>query len=82
MKLYIPVVAALMLFTTAAFANNCPNDMKKIDEAMAKKPTLTAAQMADVKKYRAEGEAMHKAGKHKESAAELSKAMAMLNIKP
>lgn len=82
MKLYVPVAAALMLFTTAAFANRCPGDMKKIDEAMAKSPKLTEAQMADVKKYRAEGETMHKAGKHAESAAALTKAMAMLNIKP
>jgi hypothetical protein len=82
MKLYVPVVAALMLFTTGAFANNCPILMKKIDEAMAQKPKLTEAQMADVKKYRAEGETMHKAGKHTESTAALTKAMALLNIKP
>ena len=82
MKARIFLAAVSMLFATAAFADNCPNDMKKIDDAMAKKPTLTAAQMADVKKARAEGEAMHKAGKHKESRAELSKAMALLNIKP
>lgn len=82
MKTRIFLAAVSMLFATAAFADNCPNDMKKIDEAMAKKPTLTEAQMADVKKARAEGEAMHKAGKHKESRAELQKAMALLNIKP
>lgn len=82
MKARIFLAAVSMLFATAAFADNCPNDMKKIDEAMAKKPTLTEAQMADVKKARAEGEAMHKAGKHKESRAELQKAMALLNIKP
>ena len=82
MKLYVPIAAALMLFTTAAFANSCPTMMKKIDDAMATKPKMTDAQMADVKKYRAEGETMHKAGKHTESAAALTKAMAMLNIKP
>ena len=82
MKLYVPIAAALMLFTTAAFADNCPNDMKKIDEAMAKNPKMTDAQMAEVKKYRAEAETMHKAGKHKEAAAANTKAMAMLNIKP
>ena len=82
MKLRIFLAVATMLFTTAAFADNCPNDMKKVDEAMAKNPKLTEAQMADVKKYRAEGETMHKAGKHAESAAALAKAMAALNIKP
>jgi hypothetical protein len=82
MKLYIPVAAALMLFATAALAFHCPADMKKIDDAMAKNPKLTEAQMADVKKYRTEGETLHKAGKHQESVDTLAKAMAILNIKP
>ena len=82
MKLYVPVAAALILFASAAFAFHCPADMKKIDDAMAKNPKLTEAQMADVKKYRAEGETLHKAGKHQESVDTLAKAMAILNIKP
>ena len=36
--------------------------------------------MADVKKYRAEGEALHKAGKHQESVDTLGKAMKILNV--
>jgi hypothetical protein len=55
--------------------------MKKIDDALAKNPKLTEAQMADVKKYRAEGEALHKAGKHKESVDTLAKAQKILNVK-
>ncbi len=82
MKRFVSVGAALMLFMSAALANSCPTMMKKIDDAMAAKPKMTDAQMAEVKKYRAEGETMHKAGKHKESTAALAKAMAMLNIKP
>ena len=54
--------------------------MKKIDDAMAKNPKLTTEQMADVKKYRAEGETLHKAGKHQESVDTLAKAMKILNI--
>ena len=54
--------------------------MKKIDDALAKNPKLTDAQMADVKKYRAEGEALHKAGKHQESIDTLGKAMKILNV--
>jgi hypothetical protein len=77
----LTVAAAAMLFTTAAFAFHCPADMKKIDDALAKNPTLTAAQMADVKKYRAEGETLHKAGKHQESVDTLAKAMKILNVK-
>ncbi len=75
-------LAALLGFTAStALAFHCPVDMKKIDEAMAKHPKLTAAQAADVKKYRAEGEAFHKQGKHQESVDTLAKAMKILNIK-
>ena len=68
-------------FATAALAFHCPADMRKIDEAMAKNPKLTAEQSAEVKKYRAEGETLHKAGKHQESVDTLAKAMKILNIK-
>jgi hypothetical protein len=54
--------------------------MKAIDAALAKKPTLSAEQLADVKKYRAEGEALHKAGKHQESIDTLVKAEKILGI--
>jgi len=73
--------AAAMLFAGAAFAFHCPKDMKKIDEALAKSPKLTAEQMSEVKKYRAEGEILHKAGKHQESIDTLAKAMKILAIK-
>jgi hypothetical protein len=73
--------AALALASASAFAFHCPQDMKKIDDALAKNPNLTAAQLADVKKYRVEGEALHNAGKHQESVDTLSKAMAILNVK-
>jgi len=59
---------------------HCPKDMKAIDDAMAKNPQISAAEMADVKKYRAEGEALHKAGKHQESVDTLAKAMKILKI--
>jgi hypothetical protein len=76
----VGVAAALLFATGSAFAFHCPMDLKKIDDALAKKPTLTAAQAADVKKYREEGEALHKAGKHQESIDALAKAMKILNI--
>jgi hypothetical protein len=75
------VATALALTSTFAFAMHCPMDMKAIDDALAKKPNLTAEQLADVKKYRAEGEALHKAGKHQESVDTLAKAKAILGIK-
>jgi hypothetical protein len=54
--------------------------MKKIDAAMAKNPKLSPEQMTEVKKLRAEGETLHKAGKHQESVDMLAKAMKLLSI--
>jgi hypothetical protein len=75
------ITATLITFSGAALAFHCPADMKKIDDAISKSPKLSPAQMADVKKFRAEGETLHKAGKHQESVDTLAKAMALLNIK-
>jgi len=76
----IIVATSLALASSAALAFHCPQDMKKIDEAMSKNPKLSSAEMADVKKYRAEGETLHKAGKHQESIDTLAKAMKLLKI--
>jgi hypothetical protein len=77
---FVALFVALMLTSVSAFAFHCPMDMKKIDEALAKNPSLSAQQLADVKKYRADGEAFHKAGKHQESVDTLAKAMKILGI--
>ena len=74
------VAAGLLAFAGSAFAMHCPLDMKKIDEALAKNPSLSSDQMSEVKKLRAEGEMLHKAGKHQESVDKLGKAMKMLGI--
>jgi outer membrane biogenesis lipoprotein LolB len=71
---------ALALLSASALAFHCPKDMKAIDAALAKHPQLSAEQMSEVKKYRAEGEALHKAGKHQESVDTLAKAMKILGI--
>jgi len=82
MKLHtIAAAVCLSLASATALAFHCPADMKKIDEALAKNPKLSAEQMAEVKKQRAEGEALHKAGKHQDSVDTLAKAMKTLNIK-
>lgn len=80
MKLHALIAALMFAFAGSAFAAHCPMDMKKIDEAMGKGPSLSAEQMAEVKKLRAEGEALHKAGKHGESVEKLGRAMAILGI--
>lgn len=81
MKIRTIVAATTLFWSAAAFSAQCPGEMKKIDEALAKNPKLTEAQMAEVKKHRADGEAQHKAGKHAESVATLEKAKKILNVK-
>lgn len=74
------VAASFVLASSAAVAASCPKHMKAIDAALAKNPTLSSQQMSDVKKYRAEGEKLHKAKKHKESVEALAKAEKILGI--
>lgn len=76
----IMATAVFTLASGVAFAFHCPADMKKIDAALAANPKLSATQMADVKKFRTEGEALHKSGKHQESVDTLAKAMKILNV--
>ena len=80
MKIRTALFATAMLFAGTAFAFHCPQEMKKIDDALAKNPNLTAAQMEQVKKDRADGEALHKAGKHQESLEALGRAEKTLGI--
>ncbi len=76
----LAVLLGALFMSTSALAFHCPADMKKIDDALAKNPPLTAEQMSEVKKLRAEGEALHKAGKHQESVDTLDKAMKILGV--
>jgi hypothetical protein len=76
----IALAAALALTASVAFAHNCPNEMKAIDAALPK-AKLNASQTSEVKKLRADGEALHKSGKHSESMAALGKAKGILGVK-
>lgn len=71
--------AALTFASSTAFAFHCPVDMKAIDAALPK-AKVSEAQVAEVKKLRAEGESLHKAGKHQESVDTLAKAKKILGI--
>lgn len=78
LQLIVALSFSLAAGTAAAF--HCPQDMKQIDAALAKDPKLSADQMAEVKRLRAEGETLHKAGKHQASVDTLAKAMKILGI--
>ena len=81
MKLHALVLGvALALASGSALAFSCPKHMKAIDAALPK-AKLSDMQMSDVKKYRADGEKFHKAGKHTEALETLGKAEKILGIK-
>ena len=73
------VAASLALASSVTLAARCPMEMKAIDAAMSK-AKLSADQMAEVKKLRAEGEKLHSSGNHAGSVAALDKAKKILGI--
>ena len=64
----------------AAWAHNCPNEMKAIDAKLGTKPSLSKENADKVGKLRASGEAHHKAGRHAESMKDLAEAKKLLGI--
>jgi len=75
----LALFAAFALASSVAFASSCPKQMKAIDAAMSK-ASLSTAKKGEVQKLRADGERLHKAGKHAESIDALNKAKAILGI--
>ena len=75
----IVVAASLALASSFAYAHSCPKEMKAIDAALPS-AKLSEPQMAEVKKLRADGERLHKEGKHGESMEALGKAKGILKI--
>ncbi len=75
-------IAALLsaILAGPALAGQCPLEMKKIDAALAQNPSITAAQLAEVTKLRAEGAAQHSSGQHGASVSTLAKAKGILGI--
>lgn len=64
----------------AAWAHNCPNEMKAIDAKLAGKPALSKDAADKVAKLRASGETHHKAGNHDASMKDLGEAKKLLGI--
>lgn len=78
------IVLAVILaagLASSALAGSCPKLMKDVDAALGMHPKISAAQLAEVKALRAQGEAEHKGGKHAASVATLAKAKEILGIK-
>ena len=77
-KLMLSVLVAFA--SSAALAHGCPGEMKAIDAKLATNPKVSEADMAKVKKLRADGEAAHKAGNHTESMKLLAEAKKSLGM--
>ncbi len=80
MKRILTAVALSFFVSSAAFAGSCPLMVKGIDAALAASPAISAEQMAEVKRLRDEGHALHEAGKHAESVETLQKAKDILGL--
>jgi capsule polysaccharide export protein KpsE/RkpR len=70
----------LFLISSLAFAHNCPNEMKAIDAKLNSAKDVSSENMSKVKELRAEGEKLHKEGKHTESMKALGDAKKLLGI--
>lgn len=73
-------VAIGILTASSAMAGQCPNMVKAIDAALAGTTQLSQAQKDETMALRDEGDKLHKAGKHAESVATLTKAKDILGI--
>lgn len=76
--LWIALLA--MAFTVPTYAFHCPVDMAAIDAALKAGAKLSADQLAEVKRLRADGERLHNSGKHAEAVEALGKAKKILGI--
>ncbi|MCB1918023.1 MAG: hypothetical protein KDG52_20220 [Rhodocyclaceae bacterium] len=76
------LAAVAALFSSSAFADNCPSVMKRIDAAMGGDldPPLRGDQIDEVKRLRKEAEALHNEGKHEASMAKLDQIRKMMGI--
>ena len=75
----LTLLLASLLLSTPLWAMHCPADMAKIDEILKNDPPRDQTVLAEVRKLRAKGESLHKAGKHDESVKVLNEALQLLD---
>jgi Spy/CpxP family protein refolding chaperone len=85
----LATAVALAVSTVAsapAFALHCPQDMIKIDDTLATKhhwmrsTSVSGSQLARIRALRADGDRLHRSGKHEEAVEALAEAMKILGI--
>jgi hypothetical protein len=74
------MAALLFSVSSLALAHNCPNEMKAIDAKLGTATGISADNMSRIKSLRADGERLHKEGKHDDSMKALLEAKKLLGI--
>ena len=74
-KLALNTISTTLMIRSGRIHQNLMIDLKATNDKISK------GRADEVKKYRAEGETLHKAGKHQESVDTLAKAMKILDVK-
>jgi len=69
----------LITFPINAYADNCLNLIKQIDNLLSETKQLSKDQLSEIKQLRAQGEQAHKSGDHKESEEMLKQALDLLD---
>jgi hypothetical protein len=76
----LTLFTALVLSSGLALADACTNDLATLDAGLAKKnPDMTEATLNKIRKLRAAGEDMHKAGRHEDAVSTIGKAKELLD---
>ena len=73
------ILICLLFFTFNAYAGNCLNLIKEIDNILLETKQLSKDQLSEIKQLRAQGEQAHKSGDHKESEEMLKQALDLLD---
>ena len=74
------IATALVLASPLAVANSCEKDIREIDKALSKPTKVSAANVSEARKLRAEGSTLCISGKKDESRSVLRKAMRLLDL--
>jgi len=73
------IFICLLLFPFYAYAGNCLNLIKEIDNILLETKQLSKDQLSEIKQLRTQGEQAHKSGDHKESEEMLKQALDLLD---
>lgn len=74
---YVVFLAAALLISSTAMANQCPHLIRKVDAQMAN-AQLDSGSLSEIRALRNEGAGLHRAGSHNEAVVVLNQALTVL----